>query len=126
MDFQMYIDGMNSAWQAERAETQMTLGNLIEALTILGDKMIDRIEEPHSYRGYYCDLSFERGKGKMSAKEALELCQSAMGKKFVGYKGGDYVMGELTPVWIADYGCTGERIMDITEKGKFITEDDDG
>jgi len=45
-----------------------------------------------------------------------------MGKVFQGYKGGDYVMGALTPVWVAEYGCYGERIMSIIETGEIVTE----
>lgn len=43
--------------------------------------------------------------------------RAAMGEVFEGYKGGDFQMGRNTPVWLASYGCSGEKIMAIREDG---------
>ncbi len=64
---------------------------------------------PHSYRGYYDRLAFEPAEN-ISIGEMLECAESALGRTFQGYKGGDYVMGEYTEVYIAEYGCCGEEI----------------
>jgi hypothetical protein len=48
-----------------------------------------------------------------------------MGQVFGGYKGGDFVMGALTPVWVADYGCCGMKIMALHAGGKIETAEND-
>lgn len=112
------INGMSQQWQRERAETQMTLGKMIDRLAAMQpEAMIDGLENPHSYRGYYSDLAFERRAAKLAAKDALAMCRAAMGEVFEGYKGGDFQMGRNTPVWVANYGCCGKKIMEIRDDG---------
>ena len=115
---QAIFDGMRVGWQRERSETQMTLGKMIETLENLPDDLlIMGFTEPQSYRGYYDDLSFEPQGERITVADALVMCRGAMGQVFEGYKGGDYMMGASTPVWIADYGCSGQRIMTIRPDG---------
>jgi hypothetical protein len=45
------------------------------------------------------------------------MCRAAIGEVFEGYKGGDFQMGRNTPVWLASYGCSGEKIMAIRDDG---------
>ena len=125
-NLQAFVDGMNAQGQKERAETQMTLGSLIALLKKMPqDMLIDGLEEPHSYRGYYSNLAFERAENKRTVAETLEMCQGAMGEVFEGYKGGDFMMGKNTPVWVDNYGSCGERIMKVDlETGQITTEDD--
>jgi hypothetical protein len=85
---------------------------------------LDGICEPHSYRGYYSDLSFEKSDSKVMVKDLLEICKSTLNQTFTGYKGGDNVMGKDTPLWLADYGCTGDKIMNYTIEGGLVTEKD--
>jgi hypothetical protein len=126
MDLQALVDGMSARMMRERAETQMTLGKLISALEGMPkDALIQGIDNPHSYRGYYSDLAFETDHKPMEVGEALKMCKDAMGQVFEGYKGGDFVMGALTPVWIAEYGCCGLKIMGIDSNGTFITAEDE-
>ena len=127
-NLQALIDGMASAEQRDRAKSQMTLGAMIEKLK--GMKPTARVANlvgAQSYRGYYIDMAFELKEGTRPASELLSECLDAMGKVFVGYKGGDFVMGALTPVWVADYGCCGDRLISIGPGGKITTapEDDD-
>lgn len=121
------LDGMSAQWQRERAETQMTLGKLIEALEAMpADAQVVNLRDAHSYRGYYCDLAF--GLSDDDTRPATELlveCKAAMGRVFVGYKGGDFVMGALTPMWVAHYGCTGKKLMALNADGTIETADDD-
>jgi len=126
MDIQILIDGMNAQSMRKRAETQMTLGKMIAALEALpANAEIDGIGSPHSYRGYYSDLAFEQKERKITVTEALAMCKAAMGKVFEGYKGGDFVMGELTPVWIAEYGSCGNKLMAIREDGALELAEDE-
>lgn len=112
---QAMINGMSAAWQAQRSQTQMTLGGLIEALEKLPpEATVHGIGEPMSYRGYYRDLAFEPSRKARPAAAVLADCRAAMGEVFEGYKGGDYVMGRSTPVWSAYYSCCGPRIMGLS------------
>jgi hypothetical protein len=122
---QAMVDGMSAAWMLERAATQMTLGKFIELLEAMPqDRLLQDIREPHSYRGYYSDLAFEKGPGKVSVADALTMCKGAMGQVFTGYKGGDYVMGALTPLWIASYGSCGLKLIGISDDGELLTAED--
>lgn len=122
---QAYIDAKSAEWQKERSNTQLTLGKAIETLKAMdNDTKIVGLGELMSYRGYYCDLAFEPGKD-MTAGELLEECQNAMGRVFQGYKGGDYLMGETTPLWVAEYGDCGLKLMAINPDGTIETQEDE-
>lgn len=126
MDIQALIDGMNAQMQRERATSQMTLGKLIETLEAMPeDGRIANLLDAHSYRGYYSDLAFEREEGTRPATELLADCRKAMGQVFEGYKGGDFVMGALTPVWVAFYGCCGDKLMAVLPDGDITTAKDE-
>ena len=123
---QALMDGMSAKWQGERAETQMTLGKMIKALEAMPETMkIKGLGELDSYRGYYEDLAFEPLEGERSVEEILVQCRAAMGQVFEGYKGGNFVMGALTPIWLAHYGDCGKKIIAICEDGTIETADDD-
>lgn len=125
MNLQAMVDGLSAQWQRERAASQMTLGKLIEALSAIDPDTNIAFADPHSYRGYYSDLAFKRTQFPVRAADLLKVCNGCMGKVFQGYKGGDYVMGELTPLWIAEYGCCGDKLISIATDGSFITASDD-
>ena len=123
--FQAIMDAMTEQWRKERSETQMTLGKLIEILEKMSDATsVPNLINPHSYRGYYSDLAFEKGEGLRLAKNLLADCKAAMGNKFEGYKGGDFYMNATTPVWVADYGACGNKLIDIYEGGIETREDE--
>lgn len=103
--FQLMFDGLTKHMAEERAETQMTLGKLIDVLEQLDPKrMVLGLGELDSYRGYYCDLAFEPTAEARSVADLLAACRKAMGEVFTGYKGGKYVMGRNTPLWVSPYG----------------------
>ena len=108
---------------------QMTLGKLIQELEKLPkDKLIEKIGKPHSYRGYYSDLAFERQEGTIAIGELLnELKNNCLNAEFQGYKGGEYKMTSDTVVWIATYGCCGEKIIDLQDNEiiAFVCEKDE-
>lgn len=126
MNMQDLIDGMGQRMMRERSETQMTLGKLIACLeTMPPDSNVYGLTNPHSYRGYYTDLAFEHNCDMVKASDLLAICKDAMGKVFQGYKGGDYVMGALTPVWVAPYGVTGEKLIMLRDGGGIKLANDD-
>jgi|SRR3990167_2291602 len=120
MNPQTLMDDMSVQWQRERAETQLTLGKLIDALEAMpADAMVANLCDAHSYRGYYSDLAFEQNEGTCPAAELLAVCRTALWQVFRGYKGGKFVMGTLTPIWVAYYGCTGQRLMALHVGGEI-------
>lgn len=126
MDIQSYIDGFFAAQRMERTKTQMTLGKMINFLSSADpDLLIPSLENPHSYRGYYEDLAFEPSDGFRKASDLLADCLSALGKTFEGWKGGDFLMKEDTPVWIAVEGCCGKKILKFNSDGTIETAEDD-
>jgi len=126
---QAMVDGMSAQWSKERAETQMTLGKFISALSEMPqDAPIDVGCDLDSYRGYYSDLAIEppqEDAPKPTVADVLAMCREAMGQVFQGYKGGDYMMGANTPLWIAEYGCCGRKLMSVNPDGTLITAEDD-
>ena len=119
---QAMVNGINSALQRDRAESQMTLGALITALEALpADRQISGLGELMSYRGYYCDLAFEPSEEIETVDALLTRCREAMGKEFTGYKGGEFMMGTSTPLWIASYGYGGgDRLMSLDASSGII------
>ncbi len=116
MDLQTMLD---NAVQAERAKVmkaspQLTLGELIlklEAvevnnLPVFFDVGKIRPTGIDSWRGSYCELALEYDdmSEPLVLKELLKLLNNTIGKTLTGYKGGNYLMGKTTPVWVANYG----------------------
>lgn len=114
MDMQKVVDMMNKQMEHERAATQMTLGELISTLRAFHpDTAVAGVTaEADSYRGYYSDLAFEPG--NTTVEDLLQTAESALGQVFEGYKGGEFVMTKVTPLWCANYGDCGLRVMAIT------------
>lgn len=100
---------------------QWTLGQLIEELS-----KIDATDdcwvsfafggfvptECDSWRGSYAeiaigfaDLEWEK---RPMLKSFLQHLRDCVGKEFTGYKGGEFTMDESTPVWVSNYGRSGE------------------
>jgi len=126
LNLQALIDGMNAQWQRERAETQMTLGKLIAALEAMPEGAnVANLCDVGSYRGYYSDLYFEHLEGMRSASDLLAECKDAMGQVFTGYKGGEFMMGAMTPLWIASYGHCGRKLMAVHVGGEVETAEDE-
>ncbi len=119
---QSLIDAMSREWRKERSATQLTLGKLISVLESMPpDFKVQGIGNPHSYRGYYSDLAFESLGGRRKCSELLRECKGIVGEVFQGYKGGDFPMSEDTPLWLAMYGMTGDRLMSVNSDGSFAT-----
>jgi hypothetical protein len=99
----------------------MRLGDLIQTLSELpAAASIVREDGTHpgpltSWRGRYNELTLPPGDEPCTVGDVLADARAAIGKTFVGYKGGDYVMGGDTPVWADDYGdCNYDVIKSVT------------
>lgn len=124
-NLQAVVYAMSEGWAKERSELQLTLGELIKFLKAQpSDFLIEGLGELDSYRGYYRDLAFEPVTTQRSVENLLAECQLSMGKVFKGYKGGDYLMGENTPLWVANYGSCGTRLMGVDGSGGIQTSDE--
>lgn len=66
--------------------------------------------EPHSYRGYYEQLAFDP-ETNTNVGNMLDHAESALGKTFEGYKGGDYTMHGGTDCWIAESHSGGGQLI---------------
>lgn len=119
---QAIIAAYSTKAQVERSASQMTLGKLISALgQISAERITHGFGFLHSYRGYYADLAFDPEDSPIgNVGDLLALCKNAMGKVFTGYKGGDFLMGETTPLWISEYGATGLRLIDLDTSKEII------
>jgi hypothetical protein len=95
----------------ETFEKGLTLGELIKHLKSMpSNEPVKKFVNPHSYRGYYCELAIEPVNDKFTAGEFLSmLVNEALDKKFFGYKGGEYTMYEYVDVYIAHKGSCGDR-----------------
>jgi hypothetical protein len=52
------------------------------------------------------------------ADELLKELKDAIGKEYTGWKGGDYIMDENTPIWVANPGNGGETgIVGVIDRG---------
>lgn len=119
-DMQWLLNAVSDLARRDRSHYHLTLGGLIDALKpVPADRRVvfDRGSQPgalQSYRGYYADLAFERCPEPVRAASLLAVCQAALGHTFTGYKGGDFVMGPDTPLWLAAYGECGPAIVGVT------------
>lgn len=118
MDMQALMDMIADSGRRTRSYYHLTLGRAIKKLGEIAPgtpitALAGGVEHPHSYRGYYSDLALEPSPQTSTCGELLMLLQSALGQTFDGYKGGDFVMGPETPLWLASYGCGGLAITDL-------------
>jgi len=125
-NMQAMINGMNAEGSRERGNSQMTLGELIDRLKEMDlDDMMIGLSHPHSYRGYYTDLCFEVASDKRAVGQVLKMAEGCMGEVFEGWKGGDFQMGRNTPIWIANEGSCGPRIMSVCDDGSLQLQNED-
>ncbi len=127
-DTQSLLNELNAAWRHERSDSQMTLGGLIEALSVFPrDFQVASLQWPHSYRGNYEDLAFVCPQGgRRSAGELLDECEDVVGQTFTGWKGGEFVMGRDTPIWLSPKGhASGTKLVGLDCNGDVITQQDE-
>lgn len=95
----------------------MTLGQMIDQLNRIDKTLSVSYDFVHfkpwglcSYRGYYEQLALgytDDYAKEMNVGILLELLKDTIDKVFEGWKGGDYQMGEDTPMWVANPGEAG-------------------
>ncbi|MGA9772343.1 MAG: hypothetical protein WBV94_25140 [Blastocatellia bacterium] len=88
---------------------QMKLGELITILKRHEQDKFVRYDFVHftpdgidSYRGYYEQLAIGYSQKEIKVAQLLDLLKQAVGRKFEGYKGGQYAMHENTPLWVSN------------------------
>ncbi len=86
-----------------------------------------------SWRGSYDELAltfdftgyehFSKDKPEpMTLTAFLKLLKETIGKEFTGWKGGEFVMGKTTPVWVANVGNSGNTgVVDVTSDDYSVT-----
>jgi hypothetical protein len=120
MDLQKMFDNAVEASRAEQMKTskQFTVGELILKLEMVKknekgeDKQVRfdfanlRPTGLNSYRGTYREIAFgfDEETNIPTVSEVITWLKEAIGKTYTGYKGGNFVMGKNTPVWVANYG----------------------
>ncbi len=105
--------------EAKRAETmktseQLMLTELIAKLMVAEDPNLPIVFDSgeqwpmgvDSWRGSYRELAIEytNEEEKLTVAGLLGMLVGAIGETFQGYKGGDYLVGKNTPLWVASYG----------------------
>lgn len=119
---QSFIDAQLAASRASTLANspQLTLGELISQLEAIPIREGDNEQGVYfdfeyfiptvlsSWRGSYSELAIEFGSNSpVKFSSFLAMLKEAVGKTFEGYKGGDFIMNRHTPVWVANYGNSG-------------------
>lgn len=128
MDIEAMMRSMQSVMRNTRSGYHLTLGEAIEQLRTLqtGHRVTFDYDEriapgdAESYRGYYEDLALEPSESPIDVSGFLSVLEAALGETFMGYKGGDFVMDEDTPLWVAEYGTTGRAITGLHLEGRGV------
>lgn len=89
----------------------MDLKEVIEELSKADQSLVlpCGFRNPHSYRGYYERLAFELGENVPIAN-MLRDAKSAVNRIYCGWKGGENMMEESTPCYLAQEGCLGDPL----------------
>lgn len=143
MDFQSIVSNAVSAQRGERLKSsdQWSIGELIQRLepSLRTYVSYDKKEEPRvvvfnfeylhpsgfsSWRGSYEELAieFDSEGNPPTVEQFLSDLKDCVGKEFTGYKGGEFVMGRTTPLWVANYGNSGNTgIVGVREDKYQVT-----
>jgi hypothetical protein len=109
----------------EKARTY-TLGQLIADLEVLDQDKPIRFNFGYftpcgigSWRGSYSELALGYDtKSEWKVSDLFAACRDALGKTFMGYKGGEYTMSRTTEVWIDNYGeASSTGLVEIIDVG---------
>jgi hypothetical protein len=138
MDFQELVTNASKAMRQETLNNsdQLTLGELILKLEPIAkdqQKIIEKYGNEasvvydfeylypsniDSWRGSYAELALNfKAEGEpLTITKFLKLLKSTIGKTFTGYKGGEFVMSKHTPLWVANYGHSGNTaVVDVLD-----------
>lgn len=146
MDLQQQFDIIVKAKRKESFDKsdQLSLGEMILKLEPIVEKQKQRIAENkteatvqydfeylyptsiNSWRGSYAELALnfvtdENEYKPMTVTEFLALLRGCVGKEFTGYKGGEFIMTKNTPVWVANFGNSGNTaVIDIIDNNYSV------
>jgi len=142
MDIQEYLSNAVNAGRAKTlaSSAQLTLGEMILKLEPIVAKQKDRKEEAtvrydfeylfpttiDSWRGSYAELALnfvgsDAPEKELTVTQFYNLLKEAIGKEFTGYKGGEFIMHKHTPVWVANYGNSGNTgVVEIVDNGYIV------
>lgn len=145
MDIQKFVEDSIKAQRVDRLSKsdQLTLGEMILKLEPIVEKYKDLPDDKQptvnydfeylfptsidSWRGSYAELALDftgydnSNKRPMKVPDFLKMLKDTVGKEFTGYKGGEFVMSKHTPVWVANYGNSGNTaVIDIVDGDYFI------
>jgi hypothetical protein len=108
---QAYLDGLSAGAKAERSDDRyLNLGDLIDKLRVcplnylINIDNCDGVGDISSYRGYYEDCAIEPSIEVGNVGSAIAKLEAVLNTELTGYKGGEYLMKENTPLWISPYG----------------------
>lgn len=117
------IDNAMTARRAEKMKDspQLTLGEIIlklEAMPDLDARVIFDFQPVSpdylcSWRGSYNELAIVFGPVEASGNQVLATLRGAISETYDGWKGGEFKMGRLTPVWVV--GSNGDSGVEISE-----------
>lgn len=124
----LMLEGMMARMSEERraGAENMRLGAFIEALEKCEPTLpvvLDKggsLNEFISYRGYYEDLAVTPSQDISTVKNILDRARAAVGEMFQGYKGGDFWMTKNTILWVAGYGCCGDKLVSVTPEANRV------
>lgn len=76
-----------------------------------------------SYRGFYDEIAVGfSDNDSTTVAQLLARAQGALGQTFQGWKGGDYVMTDRTPVWVANDGnASGTKLVKVVVGDRCVT-----
>lgn len=133
MDIQEFLSNQVAAQRQKvlQESPQLTLGELLLWLENLKDKkkkVFFNFDDAYpldlqSWRGSYAEICFdyESGGTAPTVEQVITEVESAIGKTFHGYKGGDFRMGRHTPVWVAHYGQSNDTgIVGVKEEDEKV------
>ena len=145
MDIQKFVEDSIKAQRVDMLakSDQLTLGEMILKLEPIVEKYKDEPDDKQptvnydfeylfptdidSWRGSYAELALNfvgyvySDKRPMKVADFLKMLKEAVGKEFIGYKGGEFIMSKHTPVWVANYGNSGNTaVIDIVDGGYFV------
>jgi hypothetical protein len=117
MDIHSMVRAFGTGLRTARSDYHLTLGQLINVLNNAPTEApVEWLDggspgRERSYRGYYDDLALDPAGEPITAFDLLKRLRAALGETYEGYKGGDYVMDDKTPMWRAGYGDLGDAIV---------------
>lgn len=114
------LEDSTDRWLGFLNSPQITLGDLIALLEVCDPSDAVRYDFEWavpttlaSWRGIYRELAlgYTIDSTPPTVASLLEQLRGAMGCTFTGWKGGEFVMDQYTPLWVANPGLSGSTVI---------------